>query len=335
MSAAPPAGTRWLTVRSLIGPIISAVSLAAVIWWAVHQQAPRWPAGSSNLLLLGLSLLVYAGVTALRGLRWGAILRGAGIQASAGEVQAVVIVGYMGNSVLPARGGDLLRIFLMGERTGCARVTILGTIIAERLLDVLTLLAMCVALALVSAGDLASVYKLGVAAAIALSACALAMLAAARWIRAGRFGGLRGRVDSLTLASRNLLEPQGGMLVALTAIVWIGEGCVYWLVGRSLDIDLSPVQACFLVALSSLAAAIPAGPGYVGTYDAAVQFGLRALRVGGGSALAFGVLVRLVLFAPITAVGLVLVVVRYGGLSSLARTRLAGGAVRSWALRSP
>jgi len=311
--------TRRPTVRHLIGPVVSVALLGAALWWALRQPAPRWPSGASSLSLLALSVLVYAGVTVLRGLRWHAILRGAGVQASIGEVQAVIVVGYMGNTVLPARGGDLLRILIMGERTGYPRVTILGTIIAERLLDVLALLAICLLLALVGVGAVRSIGQLCVAAAIVLAVGTLALLASWRWIGASRRGRLRGRLVELTLASRNLLGPQTKVLVALTGLVWVGEGCVYWLVGRTIGIGIDLAQACFLVAVSSLAAAIPAGPGYAGTYDAAIQLGLRALRAGAGRALSFGVLVRLVVFGPITIVGLVLVVVRYGGLASLVK----------------
>ena len=54
---------------------------------------------------------------------------------------------------------------------------------------------------------------------------------------------------------------------------------------------------------------------------AALLFGLGALSVHGGTAVGFGLLARFVLFVPITAIGLILVLVRYGGLSGL-RARL-------------
>jgi glycosyltransferase 2 family protein len=342
MSTAPP-GTRWMrrpvalwpaalwpAARRLGGPVVSVVSLAAVVWWALHQQAPRWPTGASSLLLLALAALVYVGVTAVRGVRWYAILRRAGVPASMADAQALVVVGYMGNTVLPARGGELLRMFFMGGRTGCSRVVILGTIVAERLLDTLALLAMLLLLALVTATDTGGSSQLGLMAAIVLLVLAVALLSGWWLSRTGRLRGLGGRVASLTLASRNLLSVQGVGLVLLTAVVWVGEGCIYWLVGRALGLPLGLLQGCFLVALSSLAATIPAAPGYAGTYDAAIQLGLDALHVHGGRAVAFGLLVRLVIFVPITVAGLILVVVRYGGLASLTRIRRAGAsAVRS------
>jgi glycosyltransferase 2 family protein len=313
---------RW--ARRCLGPAVSAVSLIAVVWWALHQHAPQWPTGTSSLLALASAVLAYAGVTALRGVRWHAILHRAGIAASMADTQALIVVGYMGNTVLPARGGELLRMFFMGERTGSSRVTVLGTILAERLLDILALLVLLVLLAAATTTAMHGSSGLGLAAAALLVAGAVALLAAWGLARAGRLRGLSRRVVSLTLPTRNLLSAQGLLLTLLTAAIWIGEGLVYWLVGAALDLHLDLIQACFLVVLSSLVAIVPAAPGYAGTYDAAIQVGLGALHVHGGRAISFGLFVRLVIFVPITVVGLVLVVVRYGGLSSLARIRRAG-----------
>lgn len=324
MSRAAPGGIRWAALRQLVGPVVSVLSLSAVVWWALRQQAPRWPTGTSSLLLLALAVLLYACVTAVRGIRWHAILCRAKVPASMADAQALIIVGYMGNTVLPARGGELLRLFFMGERTGCSRVTILGTIVAERLLDVLALLLL---LAIVTAAGGLDSSRLGLTAAIVLVVLALVLLAGWWLSRTGRLRGLSGRVASLTLASRNLLSGQGVALLLLTAVVWVGEGCIYWLVGRALDLHLDLLGGCFLVALTSLAATIPAAPGYVGTYDAAIQFGLGALHVHGGRSVAFGLLVRLVIFVPITVAGLILVAFRYGGLSSLGRIRRARASV--------
>ncbi len=323
MSATAHGGRRW--ARHLLGPAVSVVSLAAVVWWALHQQAPRWPTGAGSLMLIVLAVLVYAGVSVVRGVRWHTILCRAGVPASMADAQALIVVGYMGNTVLPARGGELLRMFFLGRRTGCSRVTILGTIIAERLLDALALLVMLVVLlAVVTAGGVRSSSNpsdLAIAAAIVLLAGVLVLLAAWRMAHTGRLRGLNSRVASLTLATRNLLSAQGLLLGLLTLPIWLGEGFIYWLVGAALHLHLDFAQGCFLVVLSSLVAIIPAAPGYAGTYDAAIQIGLGALGVHGGRAISFGLLVRLVIFVPITVAGLVLLFVRYGGLSSLARAR--------------
>jgi uncharacterized membrane protein YbhN (UPF0104 family) len=323
MSVVQHGGPRW--ARHFLGPAVSVVSLAAVVWWALRQPSPHWPTGTGSLMLIVLAVVVYAGVSIVRGVRWHMILLRAGIPASMVDAQALIVVGYMGNTVLPARGGELLRIFFLGRRTGSSRVTILGTIVAERLLDALALLVMLgVLLAIVTASgahDLSHPSTLALVAASVVLAGALLLLGAWWMARAGHFRGLSSRVVSLTLATRNLLSAQGLLLGLLTVPIWVGEGFIYWLVGAALHLPLDFAQSCFLVVLSSLVATIPAAPGYAGTYDAAIQLGLGALGVHGGRAISFGLLVRLVIFVPITLAGLVLLVLRYGGLSSLVRAR--------------
>ncbi|HTD07577.1 MAG TPA: lysylphosphatidylglycerol synthase transmembrane domain-containing protein [Solirubrobacteraceae bacterium] len=312
------------TLRLLAGPALSACSLGAVVWWALHQHAPRVPTSPKSLFLLSLALLVYACVTAVRGLRWHIILRKGGVQVSMADTQALIVVGYMGNTVLPVRGGELLRVVLLGRRTGSSRATILGTIVAERLLDVVALLAMLLLLALVTTTGVRSVSDLSLTAAIVLTLLALALLAGWRLSHTGPLRGLSTHISELTLASRNLLSLQGAWLALLTALVWVGEGLVYWVVGRALGLHFDLLQGCFLVVLASLAATIPAAPGYAGTYDAAIQIGLGALHVHGGRAVTFGLLARLLIFVPITILGLILMVFRYGGLASLGRLRHVG-----------
>ena len=86
-------------------------------------------------------------------------------------------------------------------------------------------------------------------------------------------------------------------------------------------VHLSLLDGLYIMALANLVALVPAAPGYVGTFDAAVVLGVRL--VGGGAqaaALGYVVLVRFVLFVPITIVGLAALVARYGGLGALRTT---------------
>ncbi len=112
-----------------------------------------------------------------------------------------------------------------------------------------------------------------------------------------------------------MLAPIGILLVLISAAIWLSEGVIFYLVGQSLELSISLPEAAFLVVIGSFFALIPAAPGYVGTYDAAVLFGLKALNISGGPSIGFTILVRFVLFVPVTVVGLLLMLFRYGGLT--------------------
>ena len=75
--------------------------------------------------------------------------------------------------------------------------------------------------------------------------------------------------------------------------------------------------ALYLVALTNFVAALPAAPGSIGTFDAAVAFGAGRLGASGSAAVSYLIMLRFVLYVPITVVGFVVLVTRYGGWSKL------------------
>jgi uncharacterized membrane protein YbhN (UPF0104 family) len=304
-------GRRWL------GAVVSLVAIAGVVWWALRQPTPTIPTSADALAELGLAVGVYALATLARGWRWHVILRRAGIAHRRLDAYALVPVGYMGNTILPARGGELLRVVLLGARTQARKREIAGAIIAERLLDAVALAALFCVLTLVgvAGSPTGTAPALAVIGGIALLAAGLAV--ALRTRRHPRLRPLVARLRPFAASSVLLLGPEGIGLALATAGVWMLEGIVFLLVGEALDLGFGLVDGLFLVVLASFFALIPAAPGYVGTFDTALLFGLKAIKITGGPAVSYAILVRAVLFVPITIVGLVLVLVRYGGARTL------------------
>jgi uncharacterized membrane protein YbhN (UPF0104 family) len=208
-------------------------------------------------------------------------------------------------------------VVLMAPRSEARKRELLGSIIAERVVDVVALAGLFAVMTLASvAGS-----PVGKAPAwVALGGGVVGVVGLALYLRErrrGRFEKFAATIRPVARASKILTRPAAVGLVAVTALVWMLEGVVFWLVGQSLGLGLDIVGGTFLVVLASFFALIPAAPGYVGTFDSAVLFGLHALKVTGGNAVAFAVLVRFVMFVPITIVGLVLLMTRHGGIRQL------------------
>jgi uncharacterized membrane protein YbhN (UPF0104 family) len=317
IGAAASYGRRHL--RTLLGFAISAISLIAVIWWATKQEAPSFPTGRREVLELGGCLLVYAATTALRGWRWHTILRQAHVEHAPADAYALTVVGYMGNNVLPARSGELLRVLLLGERTTAKRRVILGSIIAERFLDLVTIVTLFTLLtALDVAGSPLGVAPLVFVGGIAVAGGTLLVLLKG-FRRRGRLERFADLVRPFAHATRVLIGWRGAILAALSVVIWLFEASTFWLIGDSLHLDFSALEALFLVVLVAFVSIIPSGPGYIGTFEAAVVFGLDALGIEGGQALAFALMVRFLFYVPITFAGLGLMLWRYGGIPSLRR----------------
>ena len=291
---------------------ISAAALAAVVWWAARQPLPDLPAAGTALPALGAGLALYALATLLRGERWRVLLRDGGARCSRGDAYALTTIGYMGNNALPARAGDLMKAFLTARRTEVPVAGTVGTLVAERILDAVAL--GLVFLVLVTTLDL----PLGVPGwALALVGGALVVAAAVAWLLGRRTAaGRRARelVLALVVPSRRLWSRRGAALLLMSMALWLVEGGVYAVVGGVAGIEMTLLDGLYVMALANIAALVPAAPGYVGTFDAAVLLGIGLVTTAGHpAALAYVVLVRCLLFVPITLVGLVALLARYGG----------------------
>jgi len=307
--------------------LLWAIPAAAVVWWATKQDAPRFPDTFGGVMIVVGAIGIYAVATVIRAERWERILRGAGVEAKRADVYALVPIGYMGNNVLPARGGELLRMFLLGGRTEATKRTILGTIVAERVLDAVALGVILLVLAFDLLSELPRPH-LGLALAIGGGLLALALVGAVIALRQReRLAFLLRALLPLAQPSRQLLSRRGAALLAMSLGIWLLEASVYIAVGQALDIELGLDDGLAVVAFTNAAALIPAAPGYIGTYDAAVIFAVRAVNTASRATIvSYLLLLRFVLFLPITIAGFVALVLRFGGL---ARVRAARAAARA------
>lgn len=309
---------------AIIQSLVSLVALAAVVWWASHQEAPQLPSGGEALRWLLAGIGLYAAATLLRGERWHQILELTGVHTRRRDCYSLTTVGYMGNNVLPARAGEALRVVLLSQLCGASKRTLLGSVVAERVLDVIALVTIFVltVYGVLSSTVLPTDRPILVAGIAFLLLVALAL---AVWMlrRHHVFERAREWLRPLADAPRALLCKRGVALLAGTFLLWAFEAAVYLAVARSIELDISVTGALYLVALTNFVAALPAAPGSIGTFDAAVAFGAGRLGASGSAALSYLILLRFVLYVPITVVGLVVLVTRYGGWSRLrSATRL-------------
>jgi hypothetical protein len=300
--------------RNGLGIVVSVACVAAVVLWISHQERPTLPSTWTGLAWLAGAVACYAVGMAGRGWRWHRIMVLADIPHARADAMALTVVGYMGNNVLPARGGEVLRIAILGSRTTARKREILGSVLAERLLDVAILAALFVPLTWAGVAGAPAGQLPAVVAGIALALGGVALAAYLHLRRRGRFERLAERIRPVARASKIFARREGMALAALSAAVWALEGFGLLVIGRSLGVELAFVDAQLAIVLASLLAAVPAAPGYAGTYDAGLILGLRAAEVTGGLVVGFVLLARTVMFLPVTIAGLILLVARYGGL---------------------
>jgi glycosyltransferase 2 family protein len=291
-----------------IGWLVSLAALAGVVIWASGEPAPRAP---KLPWLIPAAVGLYAVATLVRAERWRLLLRFNGAAPSRLDCHALTCVGYMGNNVLPARAGDAMRVLYMAPRSQATARAVIGTLVAERVLDVAVLFSLYAVLAVVLGAGTLSASHFAFAAAALAALIALAAVAAFALHRRGHLQRAWAFIKPMLAATANLRGRHGVEVLAVTLAVWAVEAGVWLCSADAAGLHVSALEALYLLALASLFVFIPAGPGNVGTLDAAVLFGARAIGRTSAAALSFLILLRLVLIVPITLVGLAFLVVRY------------------------
>jgi hypothetical protein len=297
-------------VRALLGLAISAIALALVVrqvdlaaaWEVLREAAPAWVAACVACITLDV---------ALRALRWRGLLAPIA-RLWLPTVAASLLIGYLANNILPARLGELVRSHHLGDRTGISRASVLGTVVVERVVDtgVLVAIASAAIVVLSVRGLVASAVLLGLAATGLLVAGLALALVAHRLPYADRVIAAVERRPAVARAATRL---RGGLAVAgrprtmagaisWTVAAWGATIVAFAAAGQAIGVELTWGQAALLAAGVSLVTAIPAGPGYVGTFELAAVEIAGAVGIAAEPAFALALLVHASILA-VTSVG--------------------------------
>jgi hypothetical protein len=273
-----------------ISPAKLAASLKHLSPWAVLACI------ASSFVMIGFQSLRWHGVMGpLLGLRWGQAYR----------AQAV---GVMFNALLPARGGDLLRVQYLGRRTGKSRAAILGTEIVDRWLDFWGWIPVILVLAIFFPIPRWVFTAVGVFAALLLSWGA-AMLILTRRGYEPEEGSRFGRVyQSLQGGIQAFRSPRTWFLAAVVApLPWLWEAFFVSQITAAFGIHITMVQAACVLVGWNLAMVVPS-PGSVGTVEAGGSAVLIYFHADPARAMAFMLVYHLAQLLPGIILGIAILV---------------------------
>ena len=116
----------------------------ALIWWSLHQiPAEEWTKFTlalkqSKLWIVFPVFIILALSHFLRALRWRLIMEPLGYRPSIANTYLAVLIGYLANLAIP-RLGEVLKCTLLAKYEKVPAEKIVGTIVAERAFDVISL----------------------------------------------------------------------------------------------------------------------------------------------------------------------------------------------------
>ncbi|HEY6030737.1 MAG TPA: lysylphosphatidylglycerol synthase transmembrane domain-containing protein [Gaiellaceae bacterium] len=295
----------------LVALVVTLVFAALFVRHGSLQHA--WHAAASlPLWTVGVALAAIGSGMWFTALRWRILLGGAGADVPTRRLFAALAAGAAANNVLPARGGDLVRIAAVRE--AAPKSAIVGTLAAERLLDGFTL-ALLIVLGTVVSGAGAPLLPLGLGLAAATAAALLlatrlspeaverlAPVLPAR-MRARTLGLVNGFAGGLTpLRAPRLLA----RALAASFALWLCDVAMYGAIAAGFHLPLGIGGWFLLEGMGNLALAVPATAAGVGTFDYLTLIGVRSLGIGAAAASAYVLTIHALVVLPATILGALL-----------------------------
>lgn len=302
-----------VALRVAIGLAISVVAL----WLALRPiDLDRTLAILGRAAPVGIAAvlaLVALDVT-LRAFRWGRLI--APVRPVAWQrMLAYMLIGYLANNVLPARLGEFVRSHYLGDREGISRAAALGTVVVERVVDIACVVVIGAVALLAIHGSPPLIRGLVISAVVAvlLIGAIVVLLHGHRLPGAGRaiagidrWPAVGNLVRSLRTGVRVVQRPSTLFAAtALTTLAWLASAVMFVAAAAAVDVPLPPLEAAILSSGIALATAIPAGPGYVGTFELAGVTVGAALGLTADQALAIVLIVHAAILSVTTLGGLV------------------------------
>ena len=293
--------------KVLIGILLSLVfgyfAFRGVEWDAVIVAL-----GRTSLLALMVPTAWFSVFFVLRAYRWQWFVRP--LEAlPVSPFFSATMIGFMANDVLPLRAGELIRAYALSHLTSVRLSTAMATTVLERVWDMI-IIALLVIWVLPRFPLPEWVAQMN----LILLAFGVVFLIGG-WLLARREGGLQLSwlpekvaalaqhfIDGLRTLQNFTLVIQ---TVAVSLVIWLSMAMYYWLMLWACGFSL-PLEAGLVVMLVvAFGVALPAAPGFVGTFQYAIILGLSLFSIPKEEALGFSIVAHIAQLLPVILVGFI------------------------------
>lgn len=273
----------------------------------------------SSIKLWHLLVLLFSTCVDLmvRGLRWALLIRPCR-KAGAWTVIKLETIGLALNNVLPLRLGEVARATIGSHIIGVPIMTLLATILVERILDVISLATMFALSSKFGANmDWLATRTKMVWIMLAGVICALAFLifleellirsAAFRAVlnKFPRFGKL---IRQIAMGADALRDYRlAAAIISLGFILWFVDAFGYYWVSYTFGFVplLTFGQGMILLCAGALSVSLPAMPGYFGTFELAIQRVLTAWGYDPNLGMAYATYIHITVYLLMTTLGII------------------------------
>ena len=141
-------GKRLLNWRTIVPLVIVIVALVIFVQKENIDPQRLWTAiRSANVVFLLAAFAIYYLSFPIRTLRWRLLLENVGYTKGNGvhlpkfwKLLEIIYISWFANAIVPAKLGDMYRAYLLRQEAGVSASRSFGTVLAERVLDLVVLL---------------------------------------------------------------------------------------------------------------------------------------------------------------------------------------------------
>jgi uncharacterized protein (TIRG00374 family) len=301
--------------------------LALVVLYLMYRQLlgldwhEAWASiRGANGGLLAFGLVIFYCAFAVRALRWKVLLGNVGYDRAAGYAMPSILglarimyLAWFANCVTIARLGDVYRGYLLKKTAGVSFTVTLGTVLAERFLDLAVVAAMMGAGVLaVFGGSLPTEATRVLAVGLVLSVVGVAGLLLMRRLRGTVERVLPKRLHTHYARLEHGLVGSFGrfpmLLLACSTIGWIIEGATLYVTAAAVGTPVSIAGALVVALAAALLTTVPFTPAGLGFTETGMVLMLQWLGLGIPAAGAVTLLFRIINYWSIIVLGFVLYV---------------------------
>jgi glycosyltransferase 2 family protein len=281
--------------------------------WHEIRSLPGWSVAAA----LGFVMLNWAIIA----LRWRYLFAAARYRTKARSLFPILCVGAGANNILPARGGDLLRIESVRERYSIPPFVTAGTLFAERLLDGIVL-SVWILMGALWVGENGALLFAGIGLSAGCTiGIALVVWAARHPERAEEFiwratkrlpPRWHSRIGRWTA---NFVEGLGAFrarrslvrVLWTSVLIWLADFGMYFVIGKGFGLDLSVGAYFLLEGVGNLALGVPATAAGLGSFDYLTLVSSKELGVPTELGAPYVLTVHAMVVIPITILGIIFV----------------------------
>jgi len=294
----------WRTIVPLIIAIIALVIFAQKI--NINPKLTLAAMRNAKIYFVFAAFIIYYLSFPIRTFRWRMLLENVGYTEANGihlpkfwKLLEIIYVSWFANVIVPAKLGDLYRAYLLRREAGLPASRTFGTVIAERLLDLIVLLLLFIPSVIISLNEnLPPQLVLGLKISMMLVVVGIIGLFMLRvfptqigMVVPKRFRGYYDQFQEGTLGSFRRIPT----LTGLTVGVWVCEALRFFFIALALNLIpgtlIHVITASLFIALGeALLTAVPFTGGGIGLVEG-------------------GMLAMITLFTPNTSLALAAIVI--------------------------